>query len=548
MRTLQITTIAVIMMFCISPNVLATTITISKDGTGDFTTIQDGIDAAVYGDTINVKAGTYIENITLKNGVAVIGEGADKCIINGGKNGPTVYSKNCDSLTSLKNFTVTNGSGYINQHGRTLGGGIYNNHSNITIRQCIFTGNSVEYGGGIYNDNRSNPEVSDCQFIDNIAEWWGGGIVNYHYCNPKILNCIFFDNLARYGGGIYNYNFCDAEIINCIFESNIATSDIYFSCGGGIYNDKESDSYIVNCLFIDNTVSDAGGGLYNRSSSPFVINCTFYGNWANIYGGAIGNFKACYPNILNSILWGNRANKEGDEVFNIDLSGYESSIPHFSYCNISNSGGTGIDWDGSIGIDGGNNIDIHPSFINPSEKDFRLLANSPCIDTGDPNSEFPHDTTDLGGNLRITNEIVDMGAYEFIHPVEVSVDIKPQSCPNPVNTKSKGVLPVVILGSDVLDINDIDYDSILLEGIAPLRGSYEDVASPVADNTECACTTNGADGYMDLTLKFKTQEIVAALGEVVDDELWMLHLTGNLKDGTPIEGTDCILIKKKGRK
>ena len=104
------------------------------------------------------------------------------------------------------------------------------------------------------------------------------------------------------------------------------------------------------------------------------------------------------------------------------------------------------------------------------------------------------------------------------------------------------------MGSDILDVNDIDYDTILLEGIPSLRSSYEDVASPVIDETDCACTTDGADGYMDLTLKFKTQEIVAALGEVVDDELWMLHLTGNLKDGTPIEGTDCILIKKKGRK
>jgi len=143
----------------------------------------------------------------------------------------------------------------------------------------------------------------------------------------------------------------------------------------------------------------------------------------------------------------------------------------------------------------------------------------------------------------------DSYSHVVLHeiPRRIQIDIKPQSCPNPVNVKSKGVLPVAILGSDVLDVNDIDYDTILLEGIAPLRGSYEDVASPVSDDTECACTTDGADGYMDLTLKFDTQEMLSVLGEVVDDELWMLHLTGNLKDGTPIEGTDCILIKKKGK-
>ena len=51
---------------------------------------------------------------------------------------------------------------------------------------------------------------------------------------------------------------------------------------------------------------------------------------------------------------------------------------------------------------------------------------------------------------------------------------------------------------------------------------------------------------MDLTLKFKTQDILAVLGELTDDEMYILRLTGNLNDGTPIEGADCILIKKKG--
>ena len=64
---------------------------------------------------------------------------------------------------------------------------------------------------------------------------------------------------------------------------------------------------------------------------------------------------------------------------------------------------------------------------------------------------------------------------------------------------------------------------------------------------ECGCHSKKKDGYVDLSLKFKTQEVIEALGEVVDGETWMLHLTGNLNDGTQIEGTDCILIKKKGK-
>jgi hypothetical protein len=141
---------------------------------------------------------------------------------------------------------------------------------------------------------------------------------------------------------------------------------------------------------------------------------------------------------------------------------------------------------------------------------------------------------------------VEPGTCPCIGPVPVDIDIKPQSCPNPLNVKSKGVLPVAILGSEDLDVMTIDLTSIRLEGVAPIRSSYEDVAAPVIDGQECECTTEGADGFTDLTLKFETEEIVSALGEVIDGEVLALTITGVLSDETPIEGTDCITIIKKG--
>ena len=81
-----------------------------------------------------------------------------------------------------------------------------------------------------------------------------------------------------------------------------------------------------------------------------------------------------------------------------------------------------------------------------------------------------------------------------------------------------------------------------MAGVAPIRNSYEDVATPLADPNECECTTNGPDGITDLTLKFKTQDIVEALGEVNTDDILTLSLTGVLNDETPIEGADCVVI------
>ena len=48
-------------------------------------------------------------------------------------------------------------------------------------------------------------------------------------------------------------------------------------------------------------------------------------------------------------------------------------------------------------------------------------------------------------------DIVDGETYPFLRcfstqSMEITVDIKPGSCPNPLNLKSNGVLPVAILG------------------------------------------------------------------------------------------------------
>jgi hypothetical protein len=147
-------------------------------------------------------------------------------------------------------------------------------------------------------------------------------------------------------------------------------------------------------------------------------------------------------------------------------------------------------------------------------------------------------------DVRVYNRALSAEEIEefCVGGLPVAVDIKPGSCPNPVNVKSKGVLPVAILGAEEFDVNSIDAVSVRLAGVEPLRSSYEDVASPAVDGNECPCSEEGPDGYRDLTLKFETQEVVEALGEVNDRDVLTVRLTGVLQDGTPIEGMDCILV------
>ena len=141
------------------------------------------------------------------------------------------------------------------------------------------------------------------------------------------------------------------------------------------------------------------------------------------------------------------------------------------------------------------------------------------------------------------------GKGNVCDPIEVPLDIKPTSCPNPLLIKDLGDLPVAILGTSSFNVADIDRATIRLEGVAPIGNSIKDVATPFAPFTGKVtakdCTTAGPDGIKDLMLKFKTTAIVKALGPVNDKTVRVLHLTGKLNDGTPILGEDVMLINKK---
>ncbi len=155
------------------------------------------------------------------------------------------------------------------------------------------------------------------------------------------------------------------------------------------------------------------------------------------------------------------------------------------------------------------------------------------------------------GNPNITPNNDRQFAIQFSHASTVAADIKPGGCPNPINVGSKGVLPVAILGTDKLNVEDIDPQSVTLAGVSPLRWSHEDVGTPympLTGKTEAnQCNALGADGYTDLTLKFDTQAVAAALGAVNDGDVLVLHLTGKLRNGTPVSGEDVVTIIKKGK-
>jgi hypothetical protein len=137
-------------------------------------------------------------------------------------------------------------------------------------------------------------------------------------------------------------------------------------------------------------------------------------------------------------------------------------------------------------------------------------------------------------------------------PVAVPVDINPTSCPNPLNVGKQGTIPVAILGTASLNVRQLDPASIRLAGIAPSKYVYQDVASPyspyIGKTGANACTTLGADGYLDLSMSFDAPKIAAALGSVTNGQVVTVSLSGNFLPqygGGPVIGEDVVVIKTK---
>jgi len=124
---------------------------------------------------------------------------------------------------------------------------------------------------------------------------------------------------------------------------------------------------------------------------------------------------------------------------------------------------------------------------------------------------------------------------------EVDIDLKPQSCPNPVNVLSKGLVPVAILGTAEFDVNDIVISSLPPRTI---MHTIEDVATPFGGPPlidRFSCTEDGPDGFDDLIFKIPSSE----LNCLPDGVLASLTIDGVLLDGTGFEGSDVAFVINK---
>ncbi|MHC4443862.1 MAG: HYR domain-containing protein [Planctomycetota bacterium] len=132
--------------------------------------------------------------------------------------------------------------------------------------------------------------------------------------------------------------------------------------------------------------------------------------------------------------------------------------------------------------------------------------------------------------------------------VPLNLDIKPDSCPSPLNMnkKNKGRIKAALLGTDTCDVSEIDINSISIAGVVfPSKTpTIMDVGTPPLDRQECECQGHKKDDINDLVIHFPRKGIILALGLYTMESHTVVPITveGNLLSGVKFLATDCVTL------
>lgn len=370
---------------------------------GDHPTIQAGVDAAIDGDTLLLANGVFsgVGNVgihwdaTQKHLVIMSEHGRDHCTIDcRGDDRAFFLNMGHDQRDVIDGLTITNGWVYGS-------------------------------GGAILIVSTS-PRITNCRLVNNVSysamtdQYYGGGaIAVYDSAAPVIRGNIIRNNVSSLMGGGIRYNqFASGVLENNLIDGNFSGH----RGGGGISLEHFSNPLIISNLIINNT-SDSyydggfGGGISIKHSNPRIINNTIaYNRTGNAYYGGKGGGIAItkwepYPVIRNCIIWDNVS---GPSSLNIEF--HRQRWLDISYCNVEE------DLDHIFDLKPYTNIDSPPKFMDPENGDFRLHPNSPCINTGTPDTTGLHlPSMDLAGYDRVYEGRVDMGAFEFNRSTSLTV-------------------------------------------------------------------------------------------------------------------------------
>jgi Right handed beta helix region len=295
------------------------------------------------------------------------------------------------SNTSMMGLYSMSASGTIS--GSTISGchrsGVYKYSGNLTFIDCTISNNTNDiddYGGGVHSRN-GNLTFTNCTISNDSTHTGGGGGVGCRNGTATFTNCTINGNFAldlsgppRIGGGGISLYHANAVLSHCTLFDNWAAP-----CGGIAI---DTGSLSIDHCTIDRNVGDVtgspgtgisiiGGGTTADITNSIVSNNHPYG------GRGYGIYNQGTLTVDYSDFYGNDAGP---------ISG--NMPPGFGVLDTTNHNGDSCDVYYNIFLD--------PMFVDTVNRDYHLLAGSPCIDAGDPASPKDPDST-----------IADLGRYYF---------------------------------------------------------------------------------------------------------------------------------------
>lgn len=297
-------------------------ITVAKDNSGDFNSIQQAVDSIPAGtpETIYIKKGIYKERVEVrKNNISFVGESTDDTIItesyyarmimpDGSKRGTFrsyTFFVYADNFTA-SNLTFENAAGFGDEFGQAIA--VYAEGDNITFRNCKILGHQDTLFTGPLPMKEKQPGgftgptidgirrvvhqlYEDCYIAGEIDFIFGSATAYFKNCTLFALNRnqkinAYYTAPSTYEGQAFGYVFG-----SCTFTGNCPPKSVALSRPWRIH----AKTVLLNCSYSDQII-DEGFTDWNKPESHETV---YYAEYNGHGEGFKPEKRAAYVHQLN---------------------------------------------------------------------------------------------------------------------------------------------------------------------------------------------------------------------------------------------------------
>lgn len=155
-----------------------------------------------------------------------------------------------------------------------------------------------DYGAALYS-RISIVTFRDALFQDNKAK--RGGVMSLSKTNGTFTNCQLIENKSGHGGALWIQDNSRFKVYDTTFKNNVADE-----LGGCLCSFDGSRGVFKDTKFINNIAGNSGGCFYSYNTTLDLENVEIIGNSAKLTGGGM-ELNRCHVNISNSTLSNNHA-------------------------------------------------------------------------------------------------------------------------------------------------------------------------------------------------------------------------------------------------